>query len=301
MSGFQRRQLGKTGLMVSPLGIGGGNSLAGEDLLYAFHQGINYFFFSSDLHHACYGRSAAALRTLCQSGSSVRDQVVLATVTYILDPEKLPAVLLDLFSELRIEYIDVFHWGWITDQVDMLPLIKSGLHLKNKDSFYQGYRHLFQVAEEASQTLLRKGLARHIGFSFHARAQARAWMRNMDVMMLRYNLAHLGAEEDIVPFLSGDKDRDPGIVLFNVAHEGRHFFHMPPPGLPEDIIVPSLPDCYRFALSNPWADLVLTGPMNRRDITQALAMLDQGPMDAGEIANMRAYAEYLRAQSLSPR
>ncbi|HET8846197.1 MAG TPA: hypothetical protein VFN35_32345 [Ktedonobacteraceae bacterium] len=113
MSGFTMRQLGKTALQVSPLGIGGGNGLQAADLLYAFERDINYFFFSSDLHHFEYSRSTPALRQLCAHGSSLRDQAVLATVSYINDPDKLMGILLDQFVELGVDYIDVFHWGWI--------------------------------------------------------------------------------------------------------------------------------------------------------------------------------------------
>ena len=125
MSGFSRRRLGKTALQVSPLGIGGGGGIESNDLLYAFERGINYFFFSSDLHHMRYQRSANALRTLCGKGSSVRDQVVLATVSYIDDPAKLIAAMMDQFEELGIDHIDVFHWGWILADHDIDALLSS--------------------------------------------------------------------------------------------------------------------------------------------------------------------------------
>lgn len=77
------RKLGRTDLTVSCLGIGGGGSFSSEDTLYAFEQGINYFFYSSDLHHFLYSSMSEALRELCGRGSSVREKVVLATVTYV--------------------------------------------------------------------------------------------------------------------------------------------------------------------------------------------------------------------------
>src|SRR5690242_12315537 len=107
MGSFAMRQLGKTDLQVSPLGIGGGNGISSPDLLYAFDRGVNYIFFSSDLHHFSYRQSVDAIRTLCKQGSAVREKVVLATVSYLNDPEKLPAILSDQFGELGIEYIDV--------------------------------------------------------------------------------------------------------------------------------------------------------------------------------------------------
>jgi len=52
-----------------------------------------------------------ALQQLCSRRSSVREKVVLATVTYIKSPEAALAALLDQFVELGIDYIDVLFWG----------------------------------------------------------------------------------------------------------------------------------------------------------------------------------------------
>src|SRR5205823_3441887 len=122
--------LGRTGLTVSPLGIGGGSGLSSADTLYAFDRGVNYFFFSTDLHHSVYQASAAALKTLCGRGSRTRSQVVLATASYINDPEKMMAVMVDQFGELGIDYIDVFHWGWITDHTESDRLFACASTLK---------------------------------------------------------------------------------------------------------------------------------------------------------------------------
>jgi aryl-alcohol dehydrogenase-like predicted oxidoreductase len=306
MSGFSMRPLGKTGLQVSPLGIGGGAGISSENLLYAFERGINYFFFSSDMHHFAYQRSAEALRTLCGQGSAVRDRVVLATVSYVNHPDKLPGVLIDQFAELGIDYIDVFHWGWITDDYEVLPLMKSALKLKEPSAYTRMIRQVqamhrqqSEQAQQVNEELLKRGLARAVGMSFHSRVAARTWMRNLDVLMLRYNLAHLGIEEDVVPFLFGDKARDPGIVVFNVAHEGVRSFHQPPPGYPTDGPVPSIPDCYRFALSNPWVDVVLAGLSNRAEIDLALAAVEQGCMSAQECAFMRRYGNLFKQGALA--
>jgi aryl-alcohol dehydrogenase-like predicted oxidoreductase len=296
-----RRPLGKTGLQVSPLGIGGGGGISSEDLLYAFDKGINYFLFSSDMHHFVYQRSAQALRALCGHGSATREQVVLATVSYVNHPEKLPGILADQFTELGVDYIDVFHWGWITDEQNMVSLIKKARQLQRVGdvsgtvAVVQGeMRRQAEQADAINKEILKRGLVRHIGASFHSRAASRLWMKNMDVMMLRYNISHLGVEKDVVPFLTGDKTQDPGMVMFNTTHLGLNRFHTPPPGYPAGQYVPSSPDCYRFALSQPWVDLVLMGISNREQVDQALAALEQGPVSAEERAAMVNYGEIFR-------
>jgi aryl-alcohol dehydrogenase-like predicted oxidoreductase len=294
MNGFSRRPLGRTGLMVSPIGIGGGNGISSEDTLYAFDRGVNYFFFSSDLHHFSYRKSAAALKELCGTGSSRRDQVVLATVSYVNDPEKLMAVVVDQLGELGVDYIDVFHWGWITDTVDLARLFAGSAHLKAGGALSRAFRAMQQQAKAISETLVDRGIARCVGASFHSRQAARRSMSVLDVMMLRYNIAHTGVEQDVFPFLTGDKAGDPGIVVFNTGHEGQRFFHEPPRGYPASLYVPTVPDCYRFALSNPAVDLVLTGVSNRQQIDQALDAVEKGPLSDDELAFMREYGEIFR-------
>lgn len=140
----------------------------------------------------------------------------------------------------------------------MLALIKKAKLLKGSCSYTKFIRQMQILAEErteqalaVNEELLKRGLVRYVGASFHSRALARTWMRNLDVLMLRYNLAHLGVEQDVVPFLYGEKSRDPGMVIFNVGHDGLCLFHIPPLGWPAHGYVPSIPDCYRFALSQP--------------------------------------------------
>lgn len=298
MSAFTRRALGKTGLQVSPLGIGGGSGISSEDILYAFERGINYFFYSSDMHHAFYEQARDALKHLCGHGSPLREQVVLATVSYVNHPEKLSGILADQFLELDVDYIDVFHWGWITESEDMLPLIKSARMLQHDNRTTQAVRraqHMMrtreQQMEEVNQDLLRRGLVRHIGASFHSRRQARAWMRNLDVLMLRYNIGHLGVETDVIPHLFQDKTRDPGMVVFNTSHLNGVPFFLRPPDYHAGEYLPTTPDCYRFALTQQWVDLVLTGPRDRKEVDLALKAIEQGPMSEEECALIREYGK----------
>jgi aryl-alcohol dehydrogenase-like predicted oxidoreductase len=296
MSGFARRPLGKTGLMVSPLGIGGGNGISSEHVLYAFERGINYFFFSSDLHHFSYRQSVEALRKLCRRGSSVRDHVVLATVSYVNDPEKLPAVVFDQLAELGVDYIDVFHWGWITDSSNCSPLFNSSGQLKQGGGLAQAMRAMQHQAHELNAELLKKGIARYVGASFHSRQAAQQWIKTLDVLMLRYNIAHTGVEQDVFTHLTGDKVQDPGIVVFNTGHEGHRFFHQPPRSYPANLYVPTVPDCYRFALSHPAVDVVLTGVTDRDQIDRALEAVEKGPLTTSELEFMREYGGIFRLE-----
>lgn len=293
MTGFATRPLGKTGFNVSPLGIGGGSGIQSDDLLYAFDRGINYFFYSSDLHHFWYSRSVAALRQLCGRGSTTRSSVVLATVSYVRDPRLLQAVIVDQLLELGTDYIDIFHWGWIYDGTNTDQLLNAASQLKDSQSALtkscRGYQLMQEQASQVNQQLLAQGLVRAVGMSFHSRQAARSLIHDVDVMMLRYNIAQTAIEEMVFSELTGNKQKDPGIVVFNAAHAGTTFFHKPPPHYPANLPVPSISDCYRFVLSHPAVDVILTGVGNREQIDQAITAVAQGPLEPLDYEFLREY------------
>src|SRR5262249_37670850 len=111
----------------------------------------------------------------------------------------------------------------------------------------------------------------------------------LDVLMLRYNIGHRGVESDVFPSLKGDKRCDPGIVAFNATHEGQRFFNVAPSWYSKQWPTPSHGDCYRFALSNPFVDVVLAGPKNRAEVAAAVAAIEQGPLSEDELLFMRQY------------
>jgi len=81
----------------------GGGAISSDDTLYAFEQGINYFFYSSDLHHFVYSSMSEALRQLCGRGSSPRESCTNRNTS----KAKWLSALFDQFHELGIDYVDV--------------------------------------------------------------------------------------------------------------------------------------------------------------------------------------------------
>src|SRR5581483_2576822 len=194
----------------------------------------------------------------------------------------------------------------INDDDDLLPLIKQARQIQGDCRLTRTIRRIqeqrLQYQEQAqeqvqliNEELLKRGLVRFVGASFHSRAQARRWMRNLDVLMLRYNIAHTGLHEDIVPFLNAQKQTNPGIVVFNTGHPA--LFQSPGRAASATLQqrLPSVADCYRFALFQPWVDLVLTGPASRVEIDQALKAVALGPLEEEEQAELLRYgAQYER-------
>ena len=57
-------------------------------------------------------------------------------------------------------------------------------------------------------------------------------------------------------------------------------------------------DCYRFCLSNPHVDLVLTGPRNRQQLQENLSNLrEKGPLSEEESSWIRDYGQVVHRES----
>jgi len=54
-------------------------------------------------------------------------------------------------------------------------------------------------------------------------------------------------------------------------------------GYPKNKRIPTPVDCYRFVLSNPNVDVVLTAPSNIKHLKQNLAALEEGPFSTEDM------------------
>lgn len=299
------RKLGRTDLTVSCLGLGGGGSISSEDTLYAFERGINYFFYSSDLHHYIYSSMSEALRQLCGRRSSVREKVVLATVTYIKSPEMAIAALLDQFVELGIDYIDVLFWGWIgsNDGPALQDCLQLAPDLRGSNSVYQ---RTIERMFGTSERLKKMGAVRYIGASFHDINLAREWLHNplLDVVMVRHNVAHRSAQSQVFNQLDAQDPQRPGIVTFKSTGSHTGPLWDAPAGLPEGCWQPTVPDLYRYSLTQNCVDVCLTGLTRREEIDAAIAGVQQGKLTAAELDYLNLYGDLhrhkLKIQNITP-
>lgn len=290
------RKLGRTDLTVSCLGLGGGSGISSDDTMYAFDQGINFLFFSSDLHHAIYSRMSDALRQLCRRGSSVRERVVLSTVTYIKNPQVITAALHDQFLELGIDYIDVFFWGWIDscDRANFNDCMGLSPYIRGKNTpCQQAMEQLFG----ASERLKKMGAVRYVGASFHDLKLAQEWLNTpfLDVAMVRHNPAHRNAQNSIFKNLSVNDLNRSGIVTFKSTglHTGTPLWNVPN-DLPKGCWHPTVPDFYRYSLSQNCVDVCLTGVRNKEEIDAAIAGVQKGKLSEAEIDYLNLYGDLNR-------
>ncbi len=138
----------------------------------------------------------------------------------------------------------------------------------------------------------RTGRLKMIGLTSHQRALAAAWAGEglLDLLMIRYNAAHRGAERDVFPVT---KELQLPVVAFTgLRWKALLEATREDPG---DTVLPSAADCYRFCLSEPRVSVVLSAPDNRRELDANLKLLDDWrPSGTGEGQALREHGDRVR-------
>jgi aryl-alcohol dehydrogenase-like predicted oxidoreductase len=254
------RPLGQTGLWVSPLGISGHYGLPEDGYARAIDAGVNLFFWEPNYH--------AQTRFFGQLTADQKDSLVTVCGTFEAEPK---AILRDLENALRmqsLEQIKVWMMFWVRDWGrlgdDVVGLLE--------DCKRQGKIHAY-------------------GMSSHLRPLAcRAIEEEWDVVMVRHNAAHKGAETSVFPLA---KERGVGLFTFNNLMYGR-MLHRPYHGACE----PPLPsECYRYSLFQPGVSATWSSPRNAGELAHNLEVLEAGPLPAEREQAMRAFGEQVYLES----
>ncbi len=251
MSTWQRTTLGRTGLEIGRLGLSGGYGVPATAVEEAFERGVNYLYFGSIRR----GKFAEALRNL----ASRRERFVLVVQSYTRVAGLMGWSLERALRAAKTSYADVLLLG-LWGHLPGTKIMDAALQLKER------------------------GLARHIAVSSHNRPFIPELAKNpaVDVLHVRYNAVHPGAESEVFPHLPANGQR-PGVVTFTATSWGQL---LKSGKLPKEERRPTAADCYRFAMSHPAVDLCISGPSNADQARQALQALELGPMTADELAWM---------------
>jgi len=134
--------------------------------------------------------------------------------------------------------------------------------------------------------LREEGKVHAIGVSIHNRRRAGTLAADspLDALMVRYNAAHPGAEEDIFPQVDPARHS----VIAYTATRWRKLLKRPRGW---DGEVPTAGDCYRFCLAEQKVSVVLTGPKTRAMLEANLAAVKTGPMGKDELSWMRDFGK----------
>lgn len=230
----------------------------------AIDEGVNYYFY--------FGIDTQMIAVLRDVLKSRRERFIVATggYNYLWWQSDLLRVLHRRLKQLGTDYIDVFHFLGVTRPEHFTPRVRDQL-----------------------QSIRESGLVRGVSISSHNRKFAAELGRQgaLDALMIRYNAAHRGAEEDIFPHLP-----EPGPAVVSYTATRWRCLLRRPKALPAGGRVPTAGMCYRFALSNPRVNVCLCAPSNLRQFEANLAEVRKGPLDQADMEFMRAFGDAVYRQ-----
>jgi aryl-alcohol dehydrogenase-like predicted oxidoreductase len=262
---FLSARLGGSGRAVFRLGLAASYRPGERALRRGLDEGIDYLF--------CYAIDTQMTRVVREMNADRRERVVIATGGYnwVLWHTNLKRSLENALRRLRTDYIDVFHYLGILKPEHFGPRV---------------HEELAQLREDPRVCAVAVS-CHHRRFAGELAARG-----DVDVLMIRYNAAHPGAEQDIFPYVSANRT---GVVSYTATRWTKLLRR--PRGWPSSEPVATAGQCYRFALSNPHVNVVLTAPRNERELAENLGEVRRGPLPDDEMAFMRRFGGHVHGHA----
>ena len=261
---LERRAIGRTGLQSSRLGIGSTFDAPAAVIEDAFHRGVNYLYWGTV-------RRPDFAKAMVNLAGRHRDELILTVQSYSQDPATIEGEVEEALRTAGLENFDF-------------------LLLGNRNEVPS------EAFVDVFSRLRERGKVRFLSLSSHNRPLLPRLLDDYqrghspyDLLMLRYNGVHRGAEKDVFPFVLERPNR-PAIVTYTATRWG-HL--LDPAKMPPGEQPPSARDCYRYSLSHPAVDMVLCGPANREQMDEAIAALERGPLEADERQRMERIGAHI--------
>ena len=240
----------------------GDSRLEVQDVLDAVGKGVNYLNWCG--HPDGLSRAVAGL-------GSARDQVVVAWQIESRDAAEAEIELDAALRELKSERVEVVTLYYVESERDWRRIAGPNGAL---------------AALRAAQRAGKVGL---VGLTSHQRRLAANWAESgpLDLLMLRYNAAHRGAETEVLPLA---ERLGVSFVAYTCLRWGALLQGTPtdPPGFSP----PSASECYRFVLSEPRVGVALMAPDDRAELDHDLELLDDWrPLDGEALSAMQAHGD----------
>jgi predicted aldo/keto reductase-like oxidoreductase len=243
----------------------GNTYLTADDVAYAMSRGINFL-------NWC-GTPNAFAQGLAELGAS-RSEVIICVQFEARTATDARAELSHILRELRTDYLDVLTFYYVEEPTEWQQLIEAG------------------GALEFCRAAQRDGIVRLLGLTSHQRPLAAEVARSglLDMLMIRYNAAHRGAETDVFPVTDA---RGMPVIAYTCLRWGALLHETPED--PAAFVAPPAPAWYRFALQSPSVAVALMAPENRAELEEDLTVLDApGPLAAEEYQRLAEHGQRVR-------
>jgi predicted aldo/keto reductase-like oxidoreductase len=242
----------------------GTSRLDEADVLFALDQGINFL----NWHPIPNGLSKAV------SGLGRRREDVAVCVQFEARTAKdAESELAEILRELNTEYVDVLTFYYVESNSQWDEITGPGGSL------------------DYCRRACEQGKVRLLGLTSHQRPLAASIARTglLDLLMVRYNAAHRGAETDVFPVT---QDLNMPVIAFTCLRWGALLERTPedPPGFR----VPRAPDWYRFVLRHPAVTVALTAPHDREELEENLQVLTGGELSEAEYREVAEHGRRVR-------
>lgn len=233
-------------------GISSSYGLDEAGIREAIDLGANYLFWTRHMKPMC-----EVVRDVVRRD---RDRFVLATgPTFGYFPGALRRSVEWALRETGSDYLDILQVFWAGKMSALTPSVVD---------------QMVRLREE--------GKVRAIGVSIHDRKRAGQLAAEgpLDFFMIRYNAAHPGAETDIFPYLP---EKKPVIAAYTATCWRKLL--KPPRGWLQPAATAG--DCFRFCLSNPHVDVVISAPKTAEQMRENMKALEAGPLTDDAMGRMR--------------
>jgi predicted aldo/keto reductase-like oxidoreductase len=243
----------------------GTNRLTPADVRLALDRGVNFL-------NWC-GNPDGLSQTIAELGPR-RHEVMVCVQFEARTADDARAELAGILRELRTDYVDVLTFYYVEQAEEWRQIIAPGGAL--------------DTCREAQ----RRGEVRALGVTSHQRPLAAEMARSglLDLLMIRYNAAHRGAETNIFPVTDA---LGLPVIVYTCLRWGALL--RPTPDDPAGFAVPPAPAWYRFALQSSSVTVALASPESREELEEDLTVLDAaGPLPPGEYERLAEHGRRVR-------
>ena len=245
----------------------GDSRLEPKDVLHALERGVNYW-------NWC-GADDGMCRAVRELGLE-RSKVAIASQVSVDDwsRETMRRALDEALKQLKTDWLDIVTLYYVESEPEWAEIIAD--------------KGALRALEDAKQ----EGRIRAIGLTTHQRPLAAKWVQTgrLDLLMIRYNAAHRGAETEVFPITEAHGIPVVGFTCLRWGALLKPTVHDPP-----TFEVPPAREWYRFVLSHPSVSVALMAPHNRAELMENLALLeDWHAMPADQREELKRHGDRVR-------